>query len=279
MKGFGYIWVLAVVLAAAGGARAELAGLWAADLTRQAAAAEAEDSRSADEEAGTVSAGSAAAKAPDGLTQALRAALSVEEDDPYTIHPEDLEALQIGAKGKGGVATVREASGAKGAGSFSAEDSGSNYTVGEDWLGKDGGEGFGAWQMMTDGANVSREVVTEKGDTFFTMTGSTEGESVTWRTLDSALVEGTFSMGMDQASFDPADFWGFAVFGSDGGELLRWGVGVKMMGDEPMDGFLYRAAGETLYSMAKVGAPGGHVDFTLTWSQLAGGGLSFELSG
>lgn len=155
-----------------------------------------------------------------------------------------------------------------------APDTDHDWTIGENWIGRNGGDGFQAWQLQTDGAGV-RESCSVDAGAGFTMTGNTEGESVAVRPLDIPLSAGRFSVTMNVASMDSADFLGLAVFDGEN-EILRWGYGTL----DGVGALMYRTLGDTVYHSAQDNAyPLGPSDFILTWEQLATGGLMFTLSG
>ena len=173
-------------------------------------------------------------------------------------------------------------------GGFLAEDEASNYDPkAGDWGFQTGkGSGFLDWQEKTTGdATVTRSL--EGGD--FTMqAGEDKGEIVMLRPLDTqlGLVSGDFSTGLQGTADEPGDFVGFAVYasadGAPGSELIRWGfmtVENEPEADSPYSSWTaYSLDGGYSFQMIKSGEAPGAVQFTLTWTQLAGGGLGFTLN-
>ena len=187
----------------------------------------------------------------------------------------------------GGVKLTRSVGAApRTAGSFSAEDNAGNYTSGDWGLQTGKGSGFLDWQEKTTGdATVTR---TLEGGDFTMQAGENPGEIVMLRPLDTqlGLVSGDFSTGLQGTADEPGDFVGFAVYGSadgaPGSELIRWGFMTVENGPEADDPYsswtAYSLDGGETFRMVKSGEASGAVQFTLTWAQLAGGGLGFTLN-
>lgn len=162
------------------------------------------------------------------------------------------------------------------------------YKEGEmDWLGKDGGIGFGAWQAKGD-TTVTRSLDASGG--FYMKAGADGGEIAMIRSLETAegvpvsLESGQFTVREWGVADEAGDFLGFAVYGSsdgtDGSELIRWGVRLATIEGKPkpVSSFEYSTDGGTTYKFIKDGYPtSGGVDYTLTWAQL-GGTMHFTLS-
>lgn len=181
---------------------------------------------------------------------------------------------------KMGLAVVGGTRGAVGEFTAADESTDTTYTKGEDWLGKNGGEGFEAWRAGSGSAVPdSRNVAADRG--FYMQAGETAGEMAMVRDLEAGegLVSGSFSLTMWGAAGgadEPGDFAGFAVYGANDRELFRWGWRL-MEGDDPVDAFACSLDGGLTYAAIEWGYPSGGVEYLLTWD-LVGGRTQVVLS-
>ena len=194
-----------------------------------------------------------------------------------------LEQLLMAAPEEAAGVGLAVRGGTKGAvGEFTAADESMNegYRTGEDWLGLNGGEGFGAWREKIGSEKPDVRKVAEDGG-FLLQAGETAGEMAMVRDLEAGegLVSGSFSLTMWGAAGgadEAGDFAGFAIYGANDRELFRWGWRL-MEGDEPVDAFACSLDGGLTYATLGWGYPSGGVEYLLTWD-LVGGKTQVVLS-
>lgn len=155
------------------------------------------------------------------------------------------------------------------------------YARGQDWMGLNGGEGFGAWREGSGSAAPAVRAISGDGG-FRVQANEQSGEMAMVRDLntDVGLTSGTFEVtvwGADGGADEPGDFSGFAVYGANDSELFRWGFRLADGGDEPFSTFSYSLNGGKDYTVIQPGYPAAGVDYTLTWG-VVGGRTQFTLS-
>lgn len=189
--------------------------------------------------------------------------------------PGGAKAVAAGVSGTVGKNAFYASDSAESAGKFSASDSGANYAGVRDWMDKNGGEGFGAWQdKLSSGASVDRTM--DSGS--LKMQATAPGEIAMVRPLDTAqgLESGTFSVTMWGAmggADEIVDFAGFALYGSGDKELFRWGF--RQDGDS--EGLAVSLDGGANYTTVSSFYPLNGVDYVVTWA-LIGDTTQFTLS-
>lgn len=185
---------------------------------------------------------------------------------------------------RGGTVGTRTAGG-----SFSASDDSGNYSVGQNWVGENGGSGFGEWRPKDGSADLAVSKISGTGG-FIMQAGADPGETAMMRSLDTevGLASGEFSVtvwGAGGGADERGDFAGFAVYGSNDSELFRWGFYSKVIDDgEELIGissYWYSSDGGLTYEMVPgidgYPLPEVGVEYSLTWAQL-GGTMHFTLS-
>ncbi len=163
---------------------------------------------------------------------------------------------------------------------FHAEDSSSDpaYADEESWLGVDGGEGFGAWEIRAGSetnATIDFRDLDEDNEEEFALQSESGEEVAVGRDLDKALVSGNFQVKVWHG--EVTDFRGMAVYGTEGEELLRWGVMTDTRSGTGVTGFWQSTAGDGGYELMGEGAPSLFVTYSLTWESL-GDGLRFSVA-
>ena len=184
---------------------------------------------------------------------------------------------------RGGVSASRSAGGWTGS---AADDSG-NYAVDQNWIGENGGSGFGEWRAKDGSAPLAVSTISGDGG-FIMQAGENPGETAMMRSLntDVGLASGTFTVSMwgpEGGADEPGDFAGFAVYGANDTELFRWGFSLAEVEgeDDPISSYVYKGTGDNSYTVAFPGyaEPQIEVLYSLTWAQLTGGGtMRFTLS-
>ena len=162
------------------------------------------------------------------------------------------------------------------------DDSGNDvYTKGKDWMGLNGGEGFGAWRAGSGSATPAVRTISDDGG-FHVQANEQSGELAMVRDLntDLGLTSGTFKVtvwGADGGADEAGDFSGFAVYGANDSELFRWGFRLADGENEPFATFSYSLNGGDSYTVIQEGYPASGVDYTLTWG-VVGGVTQFTLA-
>lgn len=171
---------------------------------------------------------------------------------------------------------LRTVSALKGGGSFSASDSASHEAYADGWsLGDNGGSGFKPWKQ-TGVSAPTREISAQDGF----VVGYDGGLG---RELETPLVSGSFTVDAKHG-FDDR-FSGFALYGENDEEILRWGVTTETdreTGRDSVHGLWYAIAtdGQNNYVLwsENRNLKDLALTYSITWSQGAGGGLSFGLT-
>lgn len=157
-------------------------------------------------------------------------------------------------------------------GVFWAADNSENavYEKGQDWMGLNGGRGFGAWREGTGSAAPAVRTISNDGG-FRVQANAQAGEIAMVRDLntDLGLTSGEFKVtvwGAAGGADERGDFSGIAVYGANDSELFRWGV----RQDKLRSTFSYSLDGGDSYTEIEDGYPGVGVDYTLTWGVVDG---------